>query len=185
MSRYRRVHTPGACYFFTVVTYHRHRKLCREDVRAALRGAITDVRRRHPFHIMAWVLLPDHLHCVWSLPDGDADYPLRWNLIKRCVSRAYRGRLHNREPATDSQQQRREAMFWQRRFWEHRIRDERDLSAHLDYLHYNPVKHGLCRAPVEWPYSSLHRWISDGVYPPDWAAASEPDFGEDLAVGEA
>lgn len=184
MARYRRARTPGACYFFTVVAHHRRAFLTDSDVRTALRQAIIKVRARHPFAIDAWVLLPDHLHCIWTLPEQDADYPLRWNLIKRYVTRSCRERLHREDESSPSRRRRREATLWQRRYWEHRIRDERDFSAHMDYVHYNPVKHGLCVRPVDWPYSSLHRWIEAGVYPADWAAASAPEIPPGLRTGE-
>ncbi len=135
MSHYRRALTPGACYFFTVVTYRRQPFLCDDDVRLALRQAIEKVRQRYPFTIDAWVLLPDHLHCIWTLPKEDTDFPLRWNLIKRYVTRTCRDRLHRPEWVNASKYRHREATLWQRRYWEHQIRNDRDYAAHMDYLH--------------------------------------------------
>ena len=184
MPRYRRAHSPGATYFFTVVTFRRRRFLCDEDVRTALRRATVKVRTTYPFTIDAWVLLPDHLHCIWTLPEGDADFSRRWNVIKRYVTRACRQRWHCQEWITESKQRHRESTLWQRRFWEHRIRDENDFAAHLDYVHYNPVKHGLCRHPSQWPYSTLHRLTAKGVYPPGWADDEPPRFSSQLDRGE-
>jgi putative transposase len=184
MSRYRRAPTPGATYFFTVVTYRRRGFLCDDDVRAALRQAIVRVREKHALTLDAWVLLPDHLHCIWTLPEGDADFALRWNLIKRYVTRACGPRLHHPGLMTASKQRHRESTLWQRRYWEHRVRDENDFAAHMDYVHYNPVKHGLCRRPSEWPYSTLHQWIAKGVYPSGWADDEPPEFSPQLSRGE-
>jgi len=181
MSRYRRDNTPGATWFFTVVTYKRREILCDAPVRAALRAAIIETRQSWPLLIDAWVLLPDHLHCLWTLPEGDADFSTRWNLIKRRTSQVLKDACHRPEWMNVSKTAHRELTFWQRRFWEHRIRDDRDFERHADYIHYNPVKHGLCACPADWPYSSLHRLIGQGVYPVDWADAL-PE-GE-LPVGE-
>jgi len=174
MSRYRRDPTAGATYFFTVVTYRRRPFLCDPDVRAALRASIQTVREHHPFTIDAWVLLPDHLHCLWTRPPDDADFSLRWNQIKRGVTRAGAARLHRPDWMTPSKIRHRESTLWQRRYWEHRIRDDRDFTTHCDYIHYNPVKHDWVQQPVDWPYSTLHRFIAQGIYPADWTMA-EPD----------
>jgi len=184
MSRYRRTHTPGACYFFTLVTYRRQRFLCDDDVRLALRESIEKVRQQRPFTIDAWVLLPDHLHCIWTLPDGDADFPLRWNLIKRYVTRACGSRLHRAEWMNASKQRHRESTLWQRRYWEHQIRDDEDYATHMDYVHYNPVKHALCRYPTEWPYTSFHRLIRAGVYPRQWGEDEPIVFPSGLERGD-
>jgi putative transposase len=159
MSNYRRDYTPGATYFFTVVTYRRRSFLCDEDVRNALRDAIQLTRENYPFVIEAWVLLPDHLHCIWKLPPSDADHSIRWKLIKRRVTGICGPCLHIKEWMTVSKTKHRESTLWQRRHIEHRIRDDRDFSNHCDYIHYNPVKHGLVNCPVDWPYSSFHRFI--------------------------
>lgn len=170
MSRYRRDPIPGATWFFTVVTCQRQAFLCEEPVRAAMREAIAQTRVKWPFTIDAWVMLPDHLHCIWTLPDGDADFATRWNLIKRRTSRAVKDSHGKAARMTESRTARRELTFWQRRYWEHRIRDERDFERHADYIHYNPVKHGYTSSPLAWEYSSVHRYVRNGIYPADWGS---------------
>lgn len=174
MSRYRRDYTPGATYFFTVVTYRRQMFLCDQDVRAALRLAIEKIRKKRPFVIDAWVLLPDHLHCVWTLPPGDANHSTRWQLIKRTVTKACDPRLHRAEWLTASKEKHQESTLWQRQHWEHRIRDDRDFANHCDYIHYNPVRHGWVQHPLDWPYSSFHRFVQLGIYTPNWTT-SKPE----------
>lgn len=179
MPEYRRSQVAGGMYFFTVVTRRRRPVLTETPARSALRTAIQQARTTLPFVIEAWVLMPDHLHCIWTLPRGDMNYPARWAIIKRHVSRAMGD---NESALTEgSRQKRGEHGFWQRRFWEHLIRNEEDLRRHLDYIHWNPVKHGCARTVAEWPYSSFHRYVRDGVYEADWGGAGkilEGDFGE-------
>jgi len=181
MPNYRRAAVGGGTYFFTVVTYRRQHFLCDDAVRSALRTAIRDVRKTHPFDIDAWVLLPDHLHCIWTLPPGDADFGKRWGLIKRYVSQ-HCGHLKRDHWLTESKQHRRESTLWQRRFWEHQIRDEWDLCHHFDYIHFNPVKHGHVVRVADWAFSSFHRYREMGVYSLDWAGgegvSSRVRFGE-------
>ena len=180
MTDYRRSRITGGTYFFTVVTQDRRPILTTETVRAALRQAIQQARTTLPFQIDAWVLLPDHLHCIWTLPEGDANYSARWAIIKRRVS----GRCAEivDAPQSDSGRMRNERAFWQRRFWEHQIRDDADMARHVDYIHWNPVKHGLAKVVKDWPYSSFHKYVSHGTYPSDWGggeiAAADEDFGE-------
>ena len=150
--RYRRTDVAGATYFFTVNLAERHRTLLTEHI-ALLRTVMHGVKQRHPFHIDAMVILPDHLHCVWTLPQGDADYPLRWTLIKAGFSR----RIPKTEWRNVSRVDKGERGVWQRRYWEHLIRDERDYARHVDYIHFNPVKHGYVQRAADWPYSSIHR----------------------------
>jgi len=181
MSRYRRANTAGATYFFTVVTYRRRTFLCDADVRIALREAITKVRRKYPFLINAWVLLPDHLHTIWTLPPDDASFALRWQQIKRYVTLSCGKRLHQMSWMTDSKTKHRESTLWQRRYWEHQIQDEADFERHMDYVHYNPVKHDLVKQVKDWPYSSFHRYVEAGVYAEDWTMeppTDETGFGE-------
>jgi len=167
MATFRRVLTPGATYFFTVNTYRRQPVLTQSPVYQALKTSVRAVMQAHPFTIEAFVLLPDHLHCIWALPDGDADYARRWNIIKRLVSQQVR---HLISPMTSGSRARRgELGLWQRRFWEHQIRDERDFEKHVEYIHWNPVKHGYTKTVIEWPYSSFHRFAARGIYPADWA----------------
>lgn len=181
MSRYRRADIAGGTYFFTLVTYRRRLLLCDAPVRAALRDAIRTVRARHPFTIDAWVLLPDHLHCLWTLPPGDADFAKRWSLIKRNVSMVCADQYHRVDWMTTSKTKHRESTLWQRRYWEHCIRSETDFANHMDYIYINPVKHGLVYRVCDWPYSTFHRDVKRGLYAPDWAGVA----GEhDLLVGE-
>lgn len=182
MSNYRRANTQGACYFFTVVTFRRQPILCDEAVRVALREAINSVREKKPFTIDAWVLLPDHLHCIWTLPEGDADFSSRWGLIKRQVSIQCREHYRRADWLNVSKRKHRESTLWQRRFWEHQIRDESDFNRHVDYLHYNPVKHGYCQQVGDWPYSTFHRFVAEGVYPFNWAGVA--DKLETVTIGE-
>lgn len=171
MSRYRRV--AGSTFFFTVVSYHRRAILCDEQIRAALRQAICLVQSRCPFKIDAWVLLPDHIHTIWTLPECDDDFSTRWSEIKRFVSSSCRAEFHRPALQTLVQRERRESTIWQRRFWEHRIRNERDLIKHFDYVHFNPVKHGYARRVQEWPYSTFHRYAASGLYPGDWGGSPD------------
>ncbi|MBG0841024.1 REP-associated tyrosine transposase [Ectopseudomonas toyotomiensis] len=177
MSNYRRARDAGACYFFTLVSHQRLPVLTDAPLRAALRRAIERVRLHRPFVIEGWVLLPDHLHCLWRMPQGDADFGARWSMIKRLTSQAVA------VPGTVSLSRslRRESGLWQRRFWEHRIRDEDDYQRHLDYLHFNPVRHGLVPRVADWPWSSFHRLVKEGVYPADWggdAVVDNCEYGE-------
>ncbi len=174
MPNYRRARN-GNTYFFTVVTQRRQDILSSEKSRDALRDAISKTRVSYPFEINAWVLLPNHLHCIWTLPHGDTNYSVRWGLIKRRFSTSAKNWL-NRSPLTASQTKHREAGIWQRRFWEHMIRDDRDYADHFDYIHYNPVKHGLVKSPKDWQYSTFHRAQANGVYPPNWGL-TVPEIG--------
>jgi putative transposase len=173
MSRYRRSVDSSASYFFTVVTYRRQPILCEDNVRTALRNAIDKVRINRPFAIDAWVLLPDHIHCIWTLPDGDADFSTRWMLIKREVSLACQESHRRAEWITESKQKHRESTIWQRRFWEHKIRDDHDFTRHADYIHFNPVKHGYAPCVKEWRFSTFHRYVQEGVYPVDWGGCED------------
>ena len=169
MPDYRRAWCPGGTYFFTHTLAHRHGNDLLVRHVDLLRQAVRKVRGVHPFHIHAWVVLPDHLHCVIELPPGDARYALRWRLIKLIFSRS----LTREGRPTAVQERRGEKGIWQRRYWEHLIRDERDFRHHIDYVHINPVKHGLIQRVGEWPYSTFHRLVEQGIYPADWAG--EPD----------
>lgn len=182
MSHYRRANTQGGSYFFTVVSYRRQAVLCDEHIRHALRKAIQETRLKYPFSIDAWVLMPDHLHCIWRLPEGDGDYSKRWSLIKRSVSITCADSYKKQKWLNGSKKKHRESTLWQRRFWEHQLRDQQDFNRHLDYIHYNPVKHGLCERADAWPYSTLHRYIKNGSYPQDWAILPEDD--NDISFGE-
>lgn len=182
MPDYRRAKVVGGTYFFTVVTYRRQRFLCKENVRAALRDGIQTTRATHPFTIDAWVLLPDHLHCIWTLPSNDADFGIRWAMIKRVVTKQCASVFYRDDQMTESKRERRESTIWQRRFWEHMIRDERDFEKHVDYIHYNPVKHNLVSRVIDWPYSTFHRYLRNGLYSKEWGrdfmSDMDQDFGE-------
>jgi putative transposase len=166
MPEYHRAFIPGGTYFFTLVTFNRTPILISEHARELLHWAWMDVKHRFPFTTVAICLLPDHLHCIWSLPDGDSNYSMRWKEIKRLFSKHYRS--CSLAAKTESRIKREETAIWQRRFWEHTIRDEKDLHAHLDYIHYNPVRHGLVNQPADWQWSSFHRYVRKGYYDPDW-----------------
>jgi len=175
MVRYPPDFTPGATYFFTA-TLHDRRATTLVDHIDLLIEAIAATRERRPFRCLALVVLPDHLHAIWRLPEGDADYPGRWRSIKSGFVR--RLRKAGSAPSSDVQ---RPARIWQSRYWEHRIRDGRDLEAHVDYVHYNPVKHGHASAPEAWPHSTVHAWIRAGRLSPGWGTTPvEPagQFGE-------
>lgn len=178
MSNYRRAHEGGATYFFTVVTFHRRPNLLQPEVLDALRGAFRKVRQAKPFKLDAVVILPDHLHTLWTLPPGDADFGARWGIIKRYVSKTTGA--SGVAAKTRSMEARGELGFWQRRFWEHLIRDDDDYARHMDYIHFNPVKHGYVGSPADWPYSSFRRCVEQDIYPLDWASGAdlEGEFGE-------
>ncbi|MCC6716424.1 MAG: transposase [Acetobacteraceae bacterium] len=165
MPNYRRHRVPGGTYFFTVNLRDRRSDHLVTHI-AALRAAIRTTRTRAPFHIDAWVVLPDHMHCLWTLPEGDADYPSRWQAIKKAFSRA----IPAFEPRTPTMRARGERGIRQLRYWEHTIRDDRDHAAHMDYIHFNPVKHALVAHPADWPHSTFHRCVARGLYPPDWCS---------------
>jgi putative transposase len=175
MPNYRRAFIPGGCWFFTVNLLERRNSLLVDRV-DALREAIEWTGERYPFVINAIVVLPDHMHAMWTLPPGDADFSTRWRLIKWRFARA----IPKQERLSRVRKARGERAIWQRRFWEHLIRDDRDYTRHVEYCYINPVKHGLVRRVCDWPHSSFHRDVRDGLFPIDWAGEVEPvgDFGE-------
>ena len=164
MPDYRRAWHPGGTYFFTVNLLQRHGNDLLVRHVDVLRQAVRSVRLRHPFRIHGWVVLPDHLHCIMELPPEDADFATRWRLIKAGVARA----LPRTEWVSPVRVERGERGIWQSRYWEHLIRDEADFRAHMDYVHINPLKHGLVARVADWPYSTFHRYVRLGVYPEDW-----------------
>ncbi|MFC7420766.1 transposase [Iodobacter arcticus] len=161
--QYRRANIAGATYFFTVNLANRKSALLLEQI-DLLREAIRKIRHSHPFKIIAIVVLPDHLHAIWRLPVGDADFPLRWALIKATFSRS----IQKTEVIIKSRKLKRERGIWQRRYWEHLIRDDEDLAKHVAYIYFNPVKHGYVTKAVDWPYSSIHRAIRLGDIDEEW-----------------
>jgi putative transposase len=168
MSNYRRSYCQAGTYFFTVVAYDRRPIFCEPIFRTALRNAIKETQLELPFDIDAWVLLPDHLHCIWTLPSNDDNFSIRWAKIKRNVTKQC-SCLHSQQLMTPSKYKRKESTLWQRRFWEHQIRSEQDFAHHADYIHYNPVKHGYVKQVADWQYSTFHRYVKQGFYPQNWS----------------
>ncbi len=164
MPNYRRLCKKGGCYFFTVNLLERKNNDLLFTHIDLLRCAVRNVRACHPFVIHAWVVLPEHLHCVIELPFGDDDFSMRWRLIKSQFSR----NLPLDERLSINRLKRRERGIWQRRFWEHLIRDEDDYWHHVNYVHYNPLKHGLVKHVKDWPHSTFHRFVDIGVYDENW-----------------
>jgi len=164
MSNYRRAYTPGGHYFFTLVTHGRQKLFDRQNNIDRLRDAFRHVKKKRPFSIDAIVILPDHLHLVLGLPKGETDFSQRLRLIKHHLS------IHIDAPRNH----RGEKRIWQRRFWEHLLRDEQDWRNHIDYIHYNPVKHGYVQRPLDWPHSSFSRAVRKGWYDENWGSAPPP-----------
>ena len=154
--QYRRFYRAGGTYFFTVVAHQRQKILTDDAVRLALWQAVLVVKARYPFEILAWILMPDHLHTIWRLPENDAAYSERWRQIKR-HSQFLMGC---------------DVRLWQKRFWEHTIRDEIDFAHHFDYLHFNPVKHGYVAQVADWSFSTFHHYVKQGIYPCDWGGGN-------------
>ena len=179
MGNYLRNYVPGGTFFFTVVTEQRRRFLTSPLARRCLRQAVRIEKAKRPFDLFAIVLLPDHLHAVWVLPEADADFSVRWRKIKEGFTRAYLaagGREGRPRPWRIRHGQR---AIWQPRFWEHTCRNEADLKRCVDYLHWNPVKHGLASRVIDYPWSSFHRFVGLGEYPEDWGGVN-PFEGFDL-----
>jgi putative transposase len=167
--RYQRLRIPGATWFFTLVTYKRRRIFITEPAVSQLQRAVEIVNQKMSFQLKAFVILPDHIHWLISLPENDSDYSTRIKLIKTAFTKSYL--KENREPARNAKG---EMKVWQPRFWEHWIRDEKDLSRHLDYIHFNPVKHGLAELPEQWSYSSFGDYVAQGVYPAGKMGTKDP-----------
>jgi putative transposase len=180
MTNCRRNFVPGGSFFFTVNLADRRRHLFTDHI-DVLRCAFRETRTRHAFAIEAIVILPDHLHAIWTLPDGDFDYTTRWRLIKSSFSRA----LPRGEQLSDSRSDKGERGIWQRRYWDHTLRYESDFPRHVDYIHFNPVKHGHVARVQDWPYSSFHRMVRLGVVPLYWGGDMHAaEFGEPSDFGE-
>jgi putative transposase len=169
MSDYRRLYFPGGTYFFTLVTYRRQPIFADAERVEQLRRSFREVKAKRPFDLLAAVALPDHLHCLWRLPEGDADYSTRWQMVKTDFSR---------HVPTQARKGGAKAV-WQPRFYDHCIRDENDFHKHLDYIHFNPVKHGLASTPGEWQHSSFARFVALGWYPNNWGEIA-PSNTEDI-----
>lgn len=175
MTNYRRNFIAGGSFFFTVNLADRQSRLLIDNIEL-LRNAFRYTRSRHPFQIEAIAVMPEHLHTIWTLPPDDLDYATRWRLIKTTFSRG----LPKGERISNSRSNKGERGIWQRRYWEHTLRDELDFERHADYIHFNPVKHGHVKSVAEWPYSSFHRFVELGNYAADWGGGvgSELRFGE-------
>lgn len=164
MTDYRRIYAPGSTWFFTVNLLERQNNNLLVEKIDLLRNAFSYVKKRKSFTINAVVIMPDHLHCVWTLPDNDTDYSSRWSLLKSYFSRS----IPKNEHINKNRIKRRERGIWQRRFWAHWIVDQNDFNQHIEYIHWNPVKHGYVARVIEWQYSSFHRYVEQGIYPANW-----------------
>ena len=158
--QYRRSNTPGGTYFFTVVTHQRQPWLGQPWALTTLGDVMRHVREQRPFENLAMVVMPDHLHAIWRLPPDDADFSTRWMLIKQGVVHRLKGRTGI-------------PTLWQSRFWERTLRDARDVEQHVHYIHFNPVKHGNVQQVIDWPHSTFHRYVKNGVYPANWGSAPD------------
>ncbi|MCP4489397.1 MAG: transposase [Gammaproteobacteria bacterium] len=175
MPNYRRNRVAGGCYFFTINLLERFKNRLLVDKLDLLRESVRQVKNKHPFHIDGWVVLPEHMHCIITLPQGDDNFPKRIRLIKTVFAKTQ----PKNEYRSMIRQNRNERGIWQRRYWEHTIRDDIDYAVHMDYLHYNPVKHGYVSQVKDWPYSSFHYLVGRQIYPECWGGS-----GVELEVGE-
>lgn len=177
MPNYLRYYQPGGTYFFTVVTNNRQPILTTPSARKILGEVFRNAISRYPFTMDAICLLPDHIHCIWTLPENDGNFSIRWSYIKANFSHKMNELNTTQISVSDSREHRRESGFWQRRFWEHLIQDEADYENHIDYIHYNPVKHGLVDEMEDWEWSSFHRYIRMG-----WYSNEDKDFGNGISL---
>ena len=176
--KYIRSNQKGGTFFFTVVTYKRRRILCNEANIRRFYDIIAHVKKNHPFDVDAFVILHDHMHFIWTMPENDCDFSKRWMLIKKGFSmQCY---IKDNYILTESMTTKREKAVWQRRFWEHQIRDERDFATHVDYIHYNPVKHGYVKRPRDWKWSTFKRYVKNGIYDVNWGSMEEIKFDDDV-----
>ncbi len=188
MPNWRRAYVPGGTFFFTVVTDQRAELFRAEFARQALGTVVRDCRNRWPMTMLAWVLLPEHLHAIWSLPSGDTDYVRRWAWIKKEFTKSWLSAGGTEQQVSTGRSNDGRRGVWQPKYWEHTIESEHDFERHFDYIHYNPVKHGHVTCPGDWPWSTFHRWVNAGVYPKNWACGhrEKPMIFDDIAdtVGE-
>jgi putative transposase len=178
MPNYRRAVSFGGTFFFTQVSFDRAPFLCDESARNTLRDVIEQCRRRWPLELEAMVLLPDHLHAMWTLPDGDSDYSMRWGWLKKTFTQQWLAEGGHESITSPAKVRDGRRGVWQPRFFEHTIRDDDDFNEHLNYIHYNPVKHGLVQCPHQWPYSTFRKWVGRGMYDHDWqctCGGKQPD----------
>ena len=184
MPDYRRNYVPGGTYFFTCVTHRRSPFLVSDLARKCLHEAIAEVRRSYPFEIVAIVLIPDHWHTIWTLPRGDDRYPMRWQRIKEEFTKRWLAAGGGEHDQSESRRKHRMRGVWQRRYWEHTVKDENDLERCVDYIHWNPRKHKLVDRVRDWPHSSFHRFVAEGQYDIDWGGTDPvpgwdaPEWGE-------
>ena len=174
--KYRRARSKGATYFFTVNLADRYKTLLIDHI-DDLRDVINQVKKQHPFKLDAMVVLPEHLHAMLTLPEDDKNYPTRWRLIKAGFSR----QIPRLEQISQSRERKGERGIWQRRYWEHLIRCDNDYEGHVDYIHYNPVKHGHVRQAIEWPFSTIHDYVNRGILSRDWGHG---DYSDEINFGE-
>lgn len=193
MPNLRRAFIRGGTFFFTLVTNRRAHLFAQARAKRLLGTTFRRCQEKWPFTFNALVLLPDHLHAIWSLPPGDDEYPKRWGWIKKEFTKEWLsvGGMEESISAARQEERRRgvwQPRYWQPRYWEHTLEDEDDFERHFDYVHYNPVKHGYAKCPRDWPESSFHRWVAAGVYPEHWACTQRGfsmDFGDiEESVGE-
>jgi len=181
MPNYKRWFRAGGTYFFTVVTYNRRKIFDDAQARKFLHQVMSEVQTERPFEIPGIVLLPDHCHCIWKMAETDDNFSVRWQMIKKRFTKLWLNDDGQDVSVSASRIQRGERSVWQRRFWEHLIRDQQDFARHMDYIHYNPVKHGYAKCPHLWKHSSFQRWAKNGVYKYDWFCqcrenCKPPDF---------
>ncbi len=169
--QYRRAYVPGGSYFFTLVTESRRPILATDAAIDILRQAFRGVMDQHPFVLSAAVVLPDHLHCILTLPDHDRDFSTRLRLVKTWFTKHCDPHLRD-NPANSARRRKGERAIWQHRYWEHLLRDEEDYRRHVEYIHYNPVKHGYAKRPLDWRYSSFRHYVADGTYPESWGESA-------------
>lgn len=174
VMKYQRYFQPGGTFFFTIVTYKRRKIFISEKTINLFNESVKCVQQRHPFEIQAFCICPDHIHMIWKLPEDDVDYPTRLRLIKSHFSHHYNDK--NRFGLPESRIKKGEKTIWQRRYWEHFIRNEEDFSRHIEYIHFNPVKHGLVDSPILWKFSSFSDFVQQGLYPADWGENSSMDY---------
>jgi len=177
--QYRRVYLPGGSYFFTLVTENRRDILVTEATIDVLREAFRRVMQKRPFHMDAIVVLPDHLHCIWTLPHEDQDFSVRWRLVKTWFTKHCDAAL--RVEPDHARKRKGQQAIWQHRYWEHLLRDDEDYARHIEYIHYNPVKHGYVSRPIDWRYSSFRRYVKQGVYEKNWGTMAV-EFSENIGM---
>lgn len=181
MPNYRRAYIPGSTVFLTWVTHRRTPLFNHPHNITRFRQAVSQTKAEATFEIVAAAILPDHVHFIWTLPDDDSNYSKRVGRIKVLFTRTLRRKQTQSDNISESRRKHRESDVWQRRFWEHTICTEEELAHYLDYVHYNPVKHGLVSCPHQWPHSSFQKWIDEGHYRNDWACQCE---GKKVGLGE-